>query len=335
MTGAGSARLIGAGNISFICGFYHGKQRVGLRRLDRLIAGISQPLADQKPGEVTLRLCQRMAEGITQMQPLVDGRIKGEIDQLITGENMRLRYKPRADSLMHHGIEEDHIVRLEGDHRGKSGLGKKPVRDGADAVTPALQDEGRVPQVAQAYAFLPRKRMGGGEGDQQLLTHEGDVGDKLGILTRAERQIDLTAEYGVGLLARVELCQPEGDVRVAAGKLIIDFTVNDRAPVRRGADADILFLTPGDAAHGEHHAVLLVHDFFGVFQHLTPQRGRHQAASAAQKEGRAAEAFPFAHNLAECRLGNAQRQSGLGKASALGDREQIVQLSRVHHTGPL
>ena len=45
VTGAGSARLIGAGNISFICGFHHGKQRVGLRGTDRLIAriGIRSP----------------------------------------------------------------------------------------------------------------------------------------------------------------------------------------------------------------------------------------------------------------------------------------------------
>ena len=70
-------------------------------------------------------------------------------------------------------------------------------------MTPALQDEGRVPQVAQADAFLSRQRMGGGEGDQQLLAYDGDVGDKLGIRTRAECQIDLTAANGMGLLSGI------------------------------------------------------------------------------------------------------------------------------------
>lgn len=268
------------------------------------------------------------------MERLADRWVERQINQLFAGEDMRLAHQTDTDGLMHHRIDQKHIVRLERDDRLESGFPEELVGEDADAVAWALQDERRVLQIFQADALLPGERVGSRKRDEQFLVGHRDIRRLRTGCAGTEGDIDRTARNGTGLVGGIKFHEAQGDIRIPPGKRIVNFAINGRTTVRSGRKADAFASMSGDLFHRQEHPVLFVENFLGALDDVPPHRRWIQAASVPQEQRGAECPLTFAEKLAQCRRREVQRGGRIGEVAVLRDGGKIVVLFGVHTPPP-
>ena len=89
---------------------------------------------DQKACKIAFRFCQGMPQGIADMKGLVDGRVQGAVNQLLTWKHMGLGHQPHSHGLVQHGVHQDDVIGFKSYHRTKSGFLKKLFCQDTDTV---------------------------------------------------------------------------------------------------------------------------------------------------------------------------------------------------------
>ena len=264
------------------------------------------------------------------MQRLVDRRVQRAVGQLVAGENVGVAHQPDAHRLMHHGIQQDDVVGLEGDNGLEPGLPEQLFGDDADAVPRPLQDEGCVAQIFQPDLLLPRQRVGGRQRDQKLLVGDGNVRDLGAGGAGTQGKVHRSAGNGPGLLGSIQLGQAQGDIRVAAGELVVDLAEDDGPPVGGGGQTDGFAAESGHFLHGQEHPVLFVQDLLGAVHHMAPHGGGVQAAVVAQKQCEPEGMFAFGQKLAQRGRGDVQRLGGMAQVAVGCNGGKVIILFCVH-----
>ena len=113
---------------------------------------------------------------------------------------------------------------------------------------------------------------------------KGQIGCFVRGLSGSDGKINLAVLNGSWLFAGIKLCQGQGNVRITAGKGIVNLAVDDSAAVWCSSQTDQSVIRASDSTHTLEHSGLLIQNFLGRFNDISANCSRGKLAVIAKKK---------------------------------------------------